>query len=293
MEPRFQARTDATRVLTSVVSALQLRNATTAAASALAWCQISNDGLTLTVNEAKSLQAAAYLKRGLFHEFKFTDGPDLAFGLNLASLVECLRILSTGGSALDKPATLELSYADETSCLMLTLVDGGAVTQCKLHTMDIEPIVPVALAVEPPPPVRIVFRSDVLRDGLQELDWGGDGSAQREKRVTLRVLTSPPQLSFTVSSVDLGCEMEYPAESLIFFEAAHAVAQDYRFSLLHLMLKCIKESEEACLRLDYQGLLHLMCKFPSDLNSCDNVYVEFYLLPLYDDEDESSEPFGA
>lgn len=46
----------------------------------------------------------------------------------------------------------QLSYRAETSCVMLTLVDGTAVTQCKLHTMEIEPIEPISMEVMPHSP---------------------------------------------------------------------------------------------------------------------------------------------
>lgn len=208
------------------------------------------------------------------------------------------------------------SCAPGRRCLMLTLVDGTAVTQCMLHTMDVEPAEPILMDSHtpvraPPSPrprhvsrgartarataaqVRIVIKSDALHDGIAELEWGGDtgaracasaasspphpptsattsasgcrpqrcgvplsqlaapstetcvrcaSGAQKDKRLCLRVALDPPQLSLTapgrrrrlsphwtvahprplrceqVSSVDLGCEMAYPPESLVHFE---------------------------------------------------------------------------
>ena len=37
------------------------------------------------------------------------------------------------------------SCAPGRRCLMLTLVDGTAVTQCMLHTMDVEPAEPILM----------------------------------------------------------------------------------------------------------------------------------------------------
>jgi len=62
------------------------------------------------------LQASAYMKRSLFHEWHLAEAhcstsehyEPLHFGLNLSTFVECLRMLSGGGSAaIDKPATLQ------------------------------------------------------------------------------------------------------------------------------------------------------------------------------------------
>jgi hypothetical protein len=63
------------------------------------------------------LQASAYMKRSLFHEWRLAAAhcstsehyEPLHFGLNLSTFVECLRILGGGGSAaLDQPATLQV-----------------------------------------------------------------------------------------------------------------------------------------------------------------------------------------
>jgi len=291
--PSLDCRTDATKVVTTMLQCLLLKSDSKSQASGgpICWCQVSEHGINFTVNEAKSLQASAYMKRGLFHEWQLAEAhystseehEPLQFGLNLSTLVECLRILGGGGSGgLDKPATLQLSFREETSCLMLTLVDGTAVTQCMLHTMDVEPAEPILM--DSHTPVRIVIKSDALHDGIAELEWGGDTGAQKDKRLCLRVALDPPQLSLTVSSVDLGCEMAYPPESLVHFEAAEELEFDYRFSLVHLALRSIRESDETCLKIDSQGLLYLMCKFPSDMASCSNVFLEFYVFPLVDDE---------
>ena len=42
---------------------------------------------------------------------------------------------------------------------MLTLVDGTAVTQCKLHTMEVEPIEPISMEVGMPATVASGFTS--------------------------------------------------------------------------------------------------------------------------------------
>ena len=63
-----------------------------------------------------NLQASAYMKRNLFHQWRLADShcstsadyEPLQFGLNLSTFVECLRILGGGSGALDKPATLQV-----------------------------------------------------------------------------------------------------------------------------------------------------------------------------------------
>jgi hypothetical protein len=84
------------------------------------------------------------------------------------------------------------------------------VTECEIHTLDIEPPHRVQLSLGDGDrfPARIVISSDALKSGIDELEWGGDPN--KEKRVTLRVGTHHQALSLTVSSTDVGCEMVYP-----------------------------------------------------------------------------------
>lgn len=56
------------------------------------------------------------------------------FGINLSTLVECLKIFS--GSA---DSSLHITFNSSSACLSLTLVEGNVVTNCTIHTMDTEP----------------------------------------------------------------------------------------------------------------------------------------------------------
>jgi len=80
--------------------------------------------------------------------------------------------------------------------------------------------------------------------------------------------------------------MVYPVDSLVIFEAVEEVEFDYRFSLVQLALRSIRESDETCVKINTQGLLYLMCKFPSEMSNCTNVFLEFYIYPLIEDEQD-------
>ena len=255
------------------------------------------------------MQATAYLKRNLFHEWQFVgravsaaEPRALSFGLNLGTFVECLRILGGRdggrGDALDKPATLRLEYRSSTAAFQLTLVEGAAVTECRLRTLETED--DETLVMDEEVAAKVVLKSDSLRvrrarsnrrpraprarpyrasapvavaphrltiacgrrqEGIGELEWGGDNASHRSKRMTLRVALSPPQLSFTVSSVDLGCEMVYPVDALLRFDAAGGVEFDYRFALLSTALRSLRDSEETQMRIGRNGLLEILLKF--------------------------------
>jgi len=286
---RLEAKTDATKVVTTMLGCLILKQGRDASSGPLAWCEVTDKGVTFTVNEAKSLQASTQIKRELFHGWRLASEHEgeqpqerLQFGLNLGTLVECLRILSGGGGLLDKPATLQLCYRADTACLLLVLVEGSAVTQCKLQTMSMDPIQFVGM--EGFCPVRILLKSEALREGLAELEWGGDAAQQKDKRLSLRVELEPAHLSLTVRQTSLGCEMVYPLESLVQFEASEPVEHDYRFALVRMALRSLSSSDETSIVLGEHGVLQLTLKLKSE--AAGNLFLKFLMFPLIDDEQD-------
>ena len=227
-------------------------------------------GIEVTVNESKSLQASVLLPKELFQEWWLAEAhhgdvprEPLGFGLSLSTAVECLRIASGAAAADGRASTLELTFDAASLTLQMTLVDGIAVTECELRTlaeMD-GPFEPASTGEQPT--VRIVLKSEALREGLGELEWGGDAASQRDKSVTVKATPSPAQFSLTVSTLELGCEMLYPAEALISFYAREEVNFDYRFSQLHMAMRSVKESEEACLKIGNHGVLTLTLRLYS------------------------------
>mmetsp|Transcript_8274 Transcript_8274/g.21798 ORF Transcript_8274/g.21798 Transcript_8274/m.21798 type:complete len:146 (+) Transcript_8274:137-574(+) len=119
----------------------------------------------------------------------------------------------------------------------------------------------------------------MLASGLAELDWGGD-QAQKDKKVTIGVQMQPLQLSMTVASEDMGCEMVFPHDALIVCHVGRALEFSYRFALLRMALKSLQEAEEACLQLDLDGLLDLKIKFANAQ------FVQFFVQPLLEEEDD-------
>ena len=287
---KFYGVTDASRMLTTLLGSLTFREGGkgNATSGPVAFCEVHDHGFLFTVNEAKSLQARAYVKKEHFGRYELAPehqgsqpAERLQFGINLATLVECLRILGPGGDV----ARLHLRYRASTACLCLTLQQGIALTECQIHTLDDElPCAPLQL--ESPQPVRIVLKSDALLDGLSELEHGGD-AGQKDRRVAVAVTMNPLQLSLTVCGADMGCEMVYPPESLVKLDVARDVTAEYRFSLLNLVAPALRESTETCLKLSEQGLLNLMVKFASPETPDRYAFVEFYVCPLVEDDDEA------
>ena len=111
---------------------------------------------------------------------------------------------------------------------------------------------------------------------------------QKDKRVTLRAGPSLAALSLTVSAEDLGCEMVYPEDALISMEAPEDIEYEYRFKLLHLALRALKDSQQTSLQVDHHGVLEIKMRFPgpAGANASSELFSQFFVYPLADDDEE-------
>ena len=158
-------------------------------------------------------------------------------------------------------------------------------TECEIHTLDIEAPHRMTLSLREGErtPARIMIAAETLKSGIDELEWGGDNN--RDKRVSLRVCPRPAQLSLTVSSTDIGCEMVFPLDAVISFDATADLTFEYRFLHLHMALKALKDAHQAQLSLDSNGTLEIKMRFSAAAPKGSELFSHFFLFPLLDEDD--------
>ena len=103
--------------------------------------------------------------------------------------------------------------------------------------------------------------------------------------MVLRVGTRPGVLSLTVSSTDVGCEMVYPVDACMSFDATRDLSFEYRFLHLHMALRSLKDSHHAQLQLDEEGTLEIKMRFGTSAPKSSELFSHFFLFPLLDDGD--------
>lgn len=280
LEALLRCKTDHVRLITKLLGAICLKERQAPLAGPLAWCQLSEQGLRFTTEEATSLQARVYLLPDMFREFAYAEAEPTLIGLNLGCVLECLRILDGKGGALSQPPSLFLQYNEESSCLKLTLVEGIALTTCEISSIDNGlPSDHGGASVRQA--CRIVLKAETLRDGLAELEWGE--SNQRDKVVMLRVSASERTLKLTVRNADCGCEMSFPPDALTKLDAESDVRESYLFAHLQAVSRALHSAEEACLRVMGDGELNVMMRLSEGGKQG---FVEYFLVPLNDENDE-------
>lgn len=84
---------------------------------------IKKDGIKMTVEDAKTFQANAFIQSNMFNEFNIGDEDDFAFNISMGTLLECLSIFgisSSGGGG----TTFHLNSAS---------MSGGQITSLVMH----------------------------------------------------------------------------------------------------------------------------------------------------------------
>ncbi|KAL3928470.1 MAG: hypothetical protein SGPRY_002373 [Prymnesium sp.] len=197
-------------------------------------------------------------------------------GKHITAMLSSLLLKDTKSAQ----ATAACGLLDVHNRLVLCYRRGGSVLQIIEPSMEI--------------PSRIVIAAEKLANGLNELEWGSE-SGQKDKKVSVRVQMQPAQLSMTVSSEDLGCEMASHSRCAIIKAHAYVICRNNW-----------RQAESACIQLDANGLFDLKVKFANSqvaivpanekfslekrrgLQTPGLVerFVQFFVHPLLDDEEE-------
>ncbi|EGF81803.1 hypothetical protein BATDEDRAFT_87254 [Batrachochytrium dendrobatidis JAM81] len=245
-----------------------------------AYCTIAAEGMRLTAEDSRTVQAKAYLPKSLFREFKLSDGsaltPDeeLSFMVDIRVLTDCLTIFGAqqqpGGYSNEdlpqqqpqqashigiqsSPVSLQLSYPKGGGELTLMLQDGNIVTACNLATYDNEPITDLHATFGDRQIVgKIIMKSDWLKTAFGELD-------STSSDLTLSISPQHPFLRISASGLAGESELDYPRDTEVLesFSCTMPTSNKYKFTMLHPCMKALGMSTKTSIRVNEIGILSL------------------------------------
>ena len=134
-----------------------------------------------------------------------------------------------------------------------------------------------------------MLESTLLSEALSDFQFSAD---EKNQRLRLRTGLQPPQLGLLVTSDDLGCEITYPPAALTSFDVSGDLEAEYSFSFVRMALRSLKESDQTCLRLREDGVLHLAVRIKAD-ELATELFVNFLLTPLVSVDEIEEEEMGA
>uniref|UniRef100_A0A6B2F719 Cell cycle checkpoint protein RAD1 n=1 Tax=Bothriechis nubestris TaxID=1766655 RepID=A0A6B2F719_9SAUR len=235
-------------------------------------CFTSSNGLKFTVENAKSLQANAFIQAGIFQEFVVRE-ESVMFRINLSVLLDCLTIFGTN-SLPGTQTALRMCYQGYGYPLTLYLEEGGVVTVCKIKTQEPEEILDFDFC-STNVVNKIILQSEGLREAFSELDMTSE---------VLQITMSPDKPYFRLSTFGNAgsTHLDYPKDSDLIeaFHCNETQTNRYKISLLKPSIKALALSCKVSIRTDNRGFLSLQYMIRNeDGEIC---FVEYYCCP---DED--------
>ncbi|OXB66706.1 hypothetical protein ASZ78_013097 [Callipepla squamata] len=153
------ASLDNARNLSSLLRAVHFQDHAT--------CFATANGLRVTVEDAKCIQANAFIQAEIFQEFHVQE-ESVMFRINLAVLLDCLTIFGASSSPGTSTA-LRMCYRGYGYPLMLFLEEGGVVTVCRINTQEPEDLLDFNFC-STNVINKIILQSEGLREAFSELD---------------------------------------------------------------------------------------------------------------------------
>ncbi|NXI69872.1 RAD1 protein, partial [Anseranas semipalmata] len=258
------ASLDNARNLSSLLRAVQFRDHAT--------CFASANGLRVTVEDAKCIQANAFIQAEIFQEFAVQE-ESVTFRINLAVLLDCLTIFGTS-SVPGTSTALRMCYRGYGYPLMLFLEEGGVVTVCRINTQEPEDMLDFDFC-STNVVNKIILQSEGLREAFAELDMTSE---------VLQITMSPDKPYFRLSTFGNAgsAHLDYPKDSDLMeaFHCNQTQTNRYKISLLKPSTKALALSCKVSIRTDNRGFLSLQYMIRNeDGQIC---FVEYYCCP---DED--------
>lgn len=235
----------------------------------------SANGLKVTVEESKCVQANAFIPSEMFQEYEISEDM-LTFKINLNAFVECLNIF--GGSSIPgvTPA-LKMCYQGYGEPLILLLEEAGVLTDCKIRTQEADETLDFNFS-NSGVVNKVIMRSECLRDIFSELDMSSD---------VLEILMSPDAPYFRLSTFgNFGVnhtDISRDSDMVETFACTSTMSQRYKMCLLRPCVKALAAAQKVSIRTDDRGFLcfQFMIK-TQDNHIC---FIEFFCCPDEEIED--------
>uniref|UniRef100_A0A1Q3F250 Putative checkpoint 9-1-1 complex rad1 component n=1 Tax=Culex tarsalis TaxID=7177 RepID=A0A1Q3F250_CULTA len=254
--------------------------------------QLTSDGVKIIAEEAKSVQATAYIMKNCFSEYKLTlprtntddddeDDPCTSFGLNLKVFTDCLSMFLGG----DYDSSLKLLHKGEGAPLIVVLEQHGEddlVTECSVKTM--EPLEVLDFDFED---AHVFSRVNIKAPDFFALLSDLDRFCEE-----IEIFLSPNSPHFRLATFgELHSESNFEitncSDMLISFNCTKTSTNRYKFAHFRLVMKTLALGSKIALRTNKDGLLGMQVLVETGDSA--QMFVEYFIMPLCEDEDTMAE----
>lgn len=238
---------------------------------------LSENGLKAIVEDAKYVQATVYVTKGCFTEFRLQSADEISIRVNLNVMCECLSIFA----GVD--CSMKIIYKGDGAPLVFVLEQHGEddlVTECSIKTKNVQPTLDFALNDECDSFNSIILRGADFAGLLNEINRSAD---------KLEIYMSPTAPFFKVTSLgvmqsDSTVEVARSSDMMLMFTCKAMCSVRYKMSHIRIPMKALNLATKVALRTDGSGLLSMQMMVLSEDTA--QIYVEYFVTPLTDDEDD-------
>ncbi|KAL8591946.1 ssDNA endodeoxyribonuclease [Nucella lapillus] len=267
----FVAKLDNARNVSTILKAIHFKDTATVF--------VTSQGLKVTVEDAKCVQANAFIQASVFHHFLLTTD-QVTFKVNLSVLIECLTIFGIGsGASSSSVSSLKMCYAGYGRPLVVVVEEEGVLTDCSLKTLEPDEVLDFdfcSTAVIN----KIIMKSECLKEVFSDLDSSSD---------ILQILMSPdaPFLEFSTFGNAGSAHSSFSKDSDMVeaFQCTQTQSNRYKMQLLRPSSKALALSARISIRTDVRGFLSLQYMIRNDDGQV--CFVEFFCAP--DEEIDDAE----
>ncbi|KAH8249545.1 hypothetical protein KR032_010439, partial [Drosophila birchii] len=235
--------------------------------------QVSDDGLRITVEQGKSIQATLFMPPGAFKEFYVQDFQ--SFGLKMNVLSECLNLF---GSA---DCSLRMMYGDQGDPLKIILYpydDEDVSTECAIKTMDCEEPIDYDMNLKGSDLNVIFVRGPNLSKVFHELEKSAE---------EFEFVTSPDRPHFKITTVGImqavfSVEVAKTSPMMMMFNCKQTVVARYKSQQIRMTNKAMQAATKVAIKTNSIGLLELHLVMQGE--GQEEIFVQFYIIPLLNAE---------
>lgn len=241
--------------------------------------QIGAHGMKIIAEEARTVQASAYIKRNnqSFLDYKFKEEEDgeefVSFSVNLNVVVQNLNMFS------EEHTQLKLLYKNYGSPLIMILesVDENLTVECAIKTRDITPLLDLEID-DNNTLVHITFKGFDYFNLMSDSFKTSPGAEEVELDISSRCFTT--KLYGAVESL---YKFDKNSDAILYYDCKQQVNFKYRTSNLKLMLKSLQLATTTTISIDKRGMLGVRVANEDDKKI--QSYIEYFIVPLNDKEE--------
>lgn len=265
---QFVGHLDHTKVFYNALNAINFNEDVTIILSA--------NGLKAVVEDAKYVQAAVYMTKACFTEYRLQSTDEVSIRVNLAVICECLSIF-TGVDC-----SMKIIYKGDGAPLVFVLEQHGdddLITECSIKTKTAQPSLDFSLDDECNSFNSIILRGPDFANLLNEINRSAD-------ELELYMSPTAPYFKITTLGVvqsDSTLEVARSSDMVLMFACKAMCSVRYKMSHIRIPMRALALASKVAVRTDGSGLLSMQMMVMSEENA--QIYVEYYVTPLTEDDD--------